>query len=248
MWYDQVSSYDLTDVLKLKSRSIRPLNITLPEVREIVSSNDKQRFSLIHISDHELSGSSKSFTEEEKEQDDDPANYLICANQGHSIKLAGTDAMHKPITLEDPDSMPDTVVHGTQRKAWPLIVRSGGLKPMSRTHVHFAIGLPKTFKQVPAAGDSPKLEPTVAEQEAEPAKDVISGMRNSSTVLIYIDLKKALESRLKFYMSKNGVVLCDGGEKGVIPLEVFKLVEQRMPKENNTLVKDGEMVGTLTKA
>jgi 2'-phosphotransferase len=215
---------------------IRPLKVTLSEIKEIVSSNDKQRFSLLHISNHALSNSSTK-SPEEIENDDDPANYLICANQGHSIRLKSAESMHTPITLEDPVSLPKVVVHGTNRRNWPLIVRSGGLKPMGRTHVHFATGLPKGFESLP-------IDDVEEVVEEEARAEVISGMRNSSTVLIYIDLKGALESGLKFWMSKNGVVLCDGGEDGIVPMSVFRTVEER---GKGVLVKDGEVVESLSK-
>jgi 2'-phosphotransferase len=207
----------------------------LPEVKEVVSSNDKQRFSLIHKSTHALSADSSMTIA--PEDDDDPANYLICANQGHSIKIASVESMHTPITLETPESLPKIVVHGTTRKAWPQILRSGGLKRMGRNHVHFAIGLPKGF-------ESAAVDDTVEEIDDAPKSEVVSGMRNSSSVLIYLDLPKALESGLLFYISKNGVVLGDGGEAGLIPVSLFKSVEER---GGNIIVKDGEIVGTLSR-
>lgn len=59
-----------------------------------------------------------------------------------------------------------------------------GLSRMNRNHIHLAQGVP---------GDA-----------------VISGMRNSAQVLIYINLPLALASGLKFFISANGVVLCEG--------------------------------------
>jgi 2'-phosphotransferase len=227
----------------LNSRPIRPLAISLKEIHEIVDTNAKQRFGLVHISEYNSAntGSSRVVTEEERAEDDDAANWLIRANQGHSIKLASADAMHTPLTLEDPSSLPKVVVHGTTRRNWPLILSSGGLKPMGRTHIHFATGLPKGFESLPPADDEASTANT-KEQEAK--AEVISGMRNSSTVLIYVDLQKALESGLKFFVSQNGVVLCDGGEAGVVPVSVFKAAEERGV---GTLVKDGEVTGTLSR-
>lgn len=48
---------------------------------------------------------------------------------------------------------------------------------------------------------------------------MISGMRASSDVYIYIDYEKALADGIKFFKSTNGVILSPGNEKGEIPLE-----------------------------
>lgn len=106
---------------------------------------------------------------------------------------------------------------------------------MGRNHVHFAIGLPKGFKTLAEPGE---------DAGPEHAAPVISGMRNSSTILIYVDLRKAMDAGLEFGLSENGVVLCDGGEKGIIPIDWFERVEERGEKEN-VLVKDGIVVGEL---
>lgn len=49
-------------------------------------------------------------------------------------------------------------------------------------------------------------------------------MRNSAQVLIYIDLERALEAGIKFYLSENGVVLSEGNAAGVIPPAYFAKV------------------------
>ena len=43
--------------------------------------------------------------------------------------------------IEDPTEYP-VVIHGTYLKFWDLI-KAGGLKRMTRNHIHFAPGLPK---------------------------------------------------------------------------------------------------------
>ncbi len=67
--------------------------------------------------------------------DPDPAHFLIRAAQGHSLAIEQETGLYTPLT---PETAPPAVVHGTYRKAWPLILRSGGLKRMGRTHIHFA--------------------------------------------------------------------------------------------------------------
>ena len=50
-------------------------------------------------------------------------------------------------------------------------------------------------------------------------------MRSSSQILIFIDVQKALDGGIKFYLSDNGVVLTAGNEKGFLPPEFFSRVE-----------------------
>lgn len=159
----------------------------------------------------------------------------------------------KPLTLDSPEGLPAMVVHGTGHDAWPLIVESGGLKRMGRNHVHFATGVPEGLraKFVAAGGENVKGEDGGRDEENgeekvetlpddKPAPAVLSGMRNSSTILIYVSLKKALEAGIKFWMSENGVVLSEGdAEKGLVGTNFFEKVEER---GGRVLVKDGKVV------
>merc|ERR1712072_1615118 len=132
--------------------------------------------------------------------------------------------------------MPQTAVHGSTHAAWPLIVSSGGLKPMTRNHVHFASGLPAGFKSVVEENDNVDGDGT-AQQNAAP---VISGMRKSSTILIFLDLAKAMDTGMKFGISDNGVILSEGNAEGLIPLELFKRVEDRTGQ--GVLLEDGKVI------
>eukprot|EP00250_Pteridium_aquilinum_P014401 c21965_g1_i1 orf=107-1342(+) len=116
---------------------------------------------------------------------------LIRANQGHSIKTIESDKLLKPI--HSSDEIP-VCVHGTYMRNLSSILKTG-LKKMGRNHVHFASGLPRE-------------------------DGVISGMRYTSEVFIYLDSKKALEDGMKLYMSDNGVILTEGFD-GVVPPEYF---------------------------
>lgn len=89
---------------------------------------------------------------------------------------------------------------------------------MTRNHIHFASGLPAAFRT---------LAESAGITEGVKREPVISGMRNSSSILIFIDIEKALEGGLKFWKSANGVILSEGDEKGVIPVGYFKRVEER---------------------
>ncbi|KAI0272710.1 KptA family-domain-containing protein [Gloeopeniophorella convolvens] len=91
-------------------------------------------------------------------------------------------------------------VHGTNIKAWESIAKQG-LSKMKRNHIHIAQGVP---------GDG-----------------VISGMRVSAQVLIYIDVQKALDAGILFFLSENGVVLTEGDERGFLSPDFFIRVENR---------------------
>ncbi|KAI4715307.1 hypothetical protein E4T48_08512 [Aureobasidium sp. EXF-10727] len=226
---DAAGYINLKDVLN--NQKICGLKATLDEVKQIVAENDKQRFSLIHKSAAALAASvpaddaATSTTSEipgQLPESDDPADYLIRANQGHSLEIASENLL-TPITDEN---LPSTVVHGTTHAAWPQIVATGGLKKMARTHIHFASGLPAGFEsQDKDANNAP----------------VISGMRNSSSVLVYVDIKKAMEAGIKFWKSENGVILSEGDDKGVIGLQFFSKVEDRTGG-HGVLVENGAVV------
>lgn len=135
------------------------------------------------------------------------AEFQIRAVQGHSIQTVVSDtSLLKAITLDDPESVPDTCVHGTFYGAWPLILRSGGLKRMGRNHVHFASG--------PSLAEI-GIDETSGAVEGEFGK-VISGMRRDAQLLIYVDLKRCLQDlkesglQMSWWMSENGVILTEG--------------------------------------
>ena len=78
---------------------------------------------------------------------------------------------------------------------------------MKRQHIHLAQGL---------AGED----------------GVISGMRQSSSVLIFLDLPKAMSAGIKFFLSDNGVVLTPGDDRGFVPPEFFSRVERSRTHES----------------
>ncbi|KAK7207400.1 KptA family-domain-containing protein [Myxozyma melibiosi] len=97
-------------------------------------------------------------------------------------------------------------VHGTNARALPSILRHG-LSVAARQHIHLAQRLPDDT-------------------------DVVSGMRSSSDVLIYIDLKHALADGVDFYESDNGVVLTSG-DNGVLHPRYFEKV-LRVPDKQHS--------------
>ena len=234
----------------LDNRNFRSLKVTFDEIRRIVEENDKQRFSMVPVQN---SSSSSALPEQSNGvkgsgigdevadgipngpqtalPSDKPKDWLIRANQGHSLKVE-SDGLLQPITTSN---MPGTAVHGTTHAAWIQIVASGGLKPMKRNHVHFASGLPAGFASI--ADDKSSAAGEGTEKVAAP---VISGMRNSSTVLVWLDVRKAMDAGLKFWRSENGVILTEGGEDGMVSLEFVKRVEDRTGE--GVLVEDGKVV------
>ncbi|KAI5825178.1 hypothetical protein K523DRAFT_313884 [Schizophyllum commune Tattone D] len=124
-----------------------------------------------------------------------PDTWLIKANQGHSLQTVKLEL--KPI-LSRADIPTGVAVHGTMNQAWQSISKEG-LSKMKRNHIHLAQG--------------------------KGGKDVISGMRRSSQIFIYIDVDRAIAAGIKFELSDNGVVLTEGDERGFLPVRFFQKVE-----------------------
>jgi len=101
----------------------------------------------------------------------------------------------KKLQLELVKSCP-VCIHGTYFKSWKLIVATG-LSRMGRNHIHMCTGIPGSSK-------------------------VISGMRYSAQVAIYINVAKAIKNGIKFFKSSNGVILSSGDSKGYIRPQFFK--------------------------
>ncbi|THU92954.1 hypothetical protein K435DRAFT_780006 [Dendrothele bispora CBS 962.96] len=181
----------------LENPKIKSQSLDLKGVQEIVEADSKKRYDL--------------------KQDQDGV-WWIKANQGHSLKTVKLDL--KPIlSLEDIPSK--TAVHGTTKEAWSKI-STHGLSKMSRNHIHLAQGVPTSFSP-----SSTTTITTTSNNNFDTTTNIISGMRSSSSILIYIDIPLALSSSIKFYLSDNGVILSEGDEKGFIPTEFFEKVEKR---------------------
>lgn len=182
--------------------------MTLDEVKSVVATNEKQRFA--------LKEKNSSAEDTEAMVSTNTADYLIRANQGHSIKVDAA-ALMEPITLEL-GNIPPKVIHGTYFIFWKDIISGGGLKPMTRNHVHCSSGTPE--------------------------EGAISGMRADAELMIEIDVEKSLQAGDKWWLSANGVVLTEGGEGGVLSSRFFKGVTGRKI-DVGTLWQDGEKVADL---
>ncbi|KAI9050161.1 hypothetical protein LZ554_006302 [Drepanopeziza brunnea f. sp. 'monogermtubi'] len=182
---------------------LRSLQVTFADIQAVVSDNAKQRFSLKPSKPSSSSSSSSSSSA-------DPADWLIRANQGHSIAAVASAALLTPITLAA-GNVPEVVVHGTYFASYAPIVASGGLKRMGRNHIHFSTGLP------PSSGD-----------DGAAGAAVVSGMRSDAELLIYVDVKRSLQDgAVLWWMSENGVVLTEGDAEGVLRMEYWTRVEGR---------------------
>jgi 2'-phosphotransferase len=191
-------------------------------------------------------------------KDGDASHFLIRATQGHSMKCVDTTLFLEKLTLDGDvensndksataASLPDTVVHGTYHGAWPLILASGGLQAMNRAQVHFAIG-PTIDEIFPNGRDAPPAKLPATKQN----QNVISGMRSDAEILIYVNLRKALQAGCPFYRSENGVILSEGMVSGdadqtagkFVPVEFFDLVVERKAGLG-VLWEDGNVVQEL---
>lgn len=117
--------------------------------------------------------------------------WWVRANQGHSIALVREEQLLDEVDWADVA----VCVHGTNLKAWAQI-QTKGLSRMGRNHIHFAKGLPG-------------------------ADGVISGMRKSCQVLLYIDTAKAKAAGVKCFESSNGVLLSPGDDSGLMGPHLF---------------------------
>ncbi|KAJ7505297.1 KptA family-domain-containing protein [Mycena galericulata] len=131
----------------------------------------------------------------EEGSDSGAGTWWMKANQGHSIKSVKLDLQSIASVSDIPSGI---AVHGTTMEAWESI-STQGLSKMKRNHIHLAQGV---------AGDN-----------------VISGMRGSSQVLIFIDVQRALDEGIKFFLSDNGVILTEGNEHGILKTQYFIRVE-----------------------
>lgn len=122
----------------------------------------------------------------------------IKANQGHSIQEVNKLLMRKVLSLEE---IP-MVVHGTYYRFWEKI-KTEGLRRMRRNEIHFS--------------NSDQISP----------KEVHSGFRSNCEILIYIDVQKAMEDGVQFFISENDVILSSGLDGVISPKYFAKVVDRK---------------------
>ncbi|CCF57140.1 hypothetical protein KAFR_0C01470 [Kazachstania africana CBS 2517] len=143
------------------------------------------------------------------------AHDMLAAVQGHSIEITPDSTTLTPI--KNLEQLPNALIHGTNLKNLGLILESGGIKKMDRLHIHLSPGIVGVDKEV------------------------ISGMRKNSTVLIYLRLGDDLIKNLHLYKSLNNVYLCSD----TIPLKDFDRIVIR--KVTNLEAKYGKTLELLNK-
>lgn len=92
---------------------------------------------------------------------------------------------------------------------------------MTRNHIHLAQG-------VSGSGVVSGMEFTASMCALLTDR---TGMRNSANVLVYVDVQKALDAGLKFFLSSNGVVLTEGDESGHLGPQFFQRVTDNKGNE-----------------
>jgi 2'-phosphotransferase len=167
----------------LESMHPRLRGTTLQAIEEAVATSDKKRFALSLLPSSDFPTLQTA---------GDPI-LCIRASQGHSIRTIDPNLLLTRLSADELRSLP-CIVHGTNVDAWKSIEQQG-LKTMTRTHIHFATGLPEDDK-------------------------VISGMRRSATICIYIDPESCIDDGIEFFISANGVILTDGID-GILGTKYF---------------------------
>ena len=104
--------------------------------------------------------------------------WFIRANQGHSGDVAAQLVDEKMLTPVSSSKDHPICVHGTDKEAWAKITVSGGLSRMARKHIHMS-------------------------SQHKGSKEMISGMRKRSNVMIYIDIDKAIAAGINFTCPKT---------------------------------------------
>lgn len=159
---------------------------------------DMKTFANVPLRSHSIADIKEAVRRDNKQRFslvEDDGELWIRANQGHTITTVESEMLLKPITSAE--EVP-VCVHGTYKRNLQSILEQG-LKRMQRNHVHFSCGLPTDG-------------------------DVISGMRRDVNVLIFLDVRKALEEGMKLYISDNKVILTEGFD-GVVPVNFFHKIE-----------------------
>ncbi|KAN0063994.1 tRNA 2'-phosphotransferase [Thecaphora frezii] len=206
---DHVLARPKLKCINMAQPGANPRKPDLDDIRNIVNSNDKKRFQLTNedqvwlvraVQGHSL----KQVTSLSHVRLTLDNLYLLQPNiafpQDASASGPNDSSLEAQLAstkLEpEQEARPVLVIHGTDTKAWELIRQSGGLRPMTRNHIHLAKG-------------------KLGEQ------GVISGMRKSATRLLFVDIAAAIRDGIAFFLSSNGVVLTPGAVASDTPQEAL---------------------------
>jgi 2'-phosphotransferase len=179
---------------------------SLKDIQSVVETSDKQRFKLEERPAAEYKTKSPAAAEataaaEELLSPQEMNDMVMCirANQGHTVKTVDPEKLLTRLEVAELETLP-VIVHGTYTDPWTQHIRQEGLKRMNRQHIHCATGLPTD-------------------------DGVISGLRKSCNVYVFIDAAKCATDGIVFYRSDNGVLLTAGvNNEGNLPVEYFSHV------------------------
>lgn len=204
----------LTKSLQLEMPKFRKLDLTFEKLRKVVVENDKQRFVLIPASLAPLAtppAATPTFSGATPVPQGLPvsdAPSTAAASDDPWVYLIRASQGHSiPLSNECLNLTPlslaahPTAVHGTFYPSYEAIISCGYLSRMGRNHIHLATA----------------------------ETGVTSGMRGDAEVLVFVDVRRAVEDGgLKFWLSENGVVLTEGDAEGRLDLKfVDRIVDRR---------------------
>lgn len=174
-------------------------NMTLPLIESVVQNCPKQRFRMEERPITEFPTSPVISPDTLASSTDSHTQTILCirANQGHSIHGIDPEQLLNRISNTELASLP-MIVHGTYAEPWKKIYACGYLSRMERNHIHFAAGIPGQ-------------------------DGVISGMRRTCQILIFVNGTLCARDGIQFYRSYNGVLLTDGID-GNLPLKYISHV------------------------
>jgi 2'-phosphotransferase len=185
----------------LESKHPKLKGWSLEDIQAVVETSDKQRFKLQDRPAADYN--TKSLLTAEAACDPQEATVLcIRANQGHTVAAVDPEKLLTRLEAAELETLP-VIVHGTYTDPWTQHIRQEGLKRMKRHHIHCAVGLPTD-------------------------EGVISGLRKTCDVYIYIDAVKCAADGIVFYRSDNGVLLTAGVKaEGTLPVEYLSHVTDK---------------------
>jgi 2'-phosphotransferase len=176
---------------------------SLEDIQSVVETSDKQRFKLEErpAAEYQKKSSAASGAESSS-QDMNDIVMCIRANQGHTVKTVDPEKLLTRLEAAELEKL-SVIVHGTYTDPWTQHIRQEGLKRMKRQHIHCATGLPTD-------------------------DGVISGLRKSCNVYVFINAAKCAADGIVFYRSDNGVLLTAGvNNEGNLPIEYFSHVTDK---------------------
>lgn len=133
--------------------------------------------------------------------------YLENNNKKLKIKANQGHSIHEINNLnlkkiENPKEI-SNIIHGTYLRYLKNIQKEG-LKCMNRNHIHFTSN--------------------------ENFHENLSGFRNNCEILIYIDIEKAINDGIEFFLSENNVILSSGINNCIKPEYFLKIIYRKTKK------------------